>query len=53
MVEPIQAVLISGEIDEARMYRALGELADISAARSPSQSPVVVVDSDGGSAKKT
>jgi hypothetical protein len=53
MVEPIQAVLISGEIDEARMYRALGELADISAARSPSQSPVVVVDSDGGSAEKT
>lgn len=53
MVEPIQAVLISGEIDEARMYHALGELADISAARSPYQSPVVVVDSDGGSAEKT
>jgi hypothetical protein len=53
MVEPIQSVLISGEINEPRMFRALGELADISAARSPSQQPVVVVDSDGGSVEKT
>jgi hypothetical protein len=53
MAEPIQSVLISGEINEPRMYRAVGELADISAARSPSRQPVIVVDSDGGSVEKT
>lgn len=49
MTEPINAVLISGEIDRERMYRAIGEIADI-AVEAPSRKPVVVVDSDGGNA---
>ena len=54
MTEPIQAVLISGEIDEARTYRAVGEIADISAARPPSLcAVVVVVNRDGSSVEKT
>src|SRR5688500_9732305 len=49
MTEPINAVLISGEIDRERMYRAIGEIADI-AVEEPSRKPVVVVESDGGNA---
>ena len=53
MTEPINAVLISGEIDRDRMYRALGELAEIAAKEAQSRKPVVVVDSMGGHIEPT
>lgn len=44
----IQSVLISGELNDARLARALSELADVSSASGPAQKPVIVIDSDGG-----
>jgi hypothetical protein len=44
----IQSVLISGELDEARLARALGELADLGSAPVSARNPVIVIDSDGG-----
>ena len=44
----IQSVLISGELNDARLARALGELADLSSASKPARQPVIVIDSNGG-----
>jgi ATP-dependent protease ClpP protease subunit len=44
----IQSVLISGELDDSRLARALGELADLSSVLVPHRRVVIVIDSDGG-----
>ena len=44
----IQSVLISGELDDARLARALGELADLNGVSTSALKTVIVVDSDGG-----
>ena len=44
----IQSVLITGKLDDARLARALGELADLSSLPASVWKPVIVVDSDGG-----
>ena len=38
----IQSVLISGELNDARLARALGELADLSSASKPARQPVMI-----------
>jgi hypothetical protein len=43
----IRSVLISGPLDHARMYRALGEILEIGTAM-PDERPVIVFESGGG-----
>ena len=44
----IHSVLISGALDEERLYRVLGELADLGTAQTADLELVLVIDSDGG-----
>lgn len=48
MSEIIQSVLISGELDNSRLARALGELAEFGTIPAEVCKPVLVIDSDGG-----
>lgn len=48
MSEMIQSVLISGKLDDARLCRALGELADLGALPTEICKLVIVIDSNGG-----
>lgn len=45
----IHSVLVSGDLDDERLYRILGELADLAMAATPDPEPVLVIESNGGS----
>lgn len=49
MGEIIQNVLITGDLDDARLCRAKGELADVCALPAEICRPTIVIDSNGGS----
>jgi len=42
-------ILISGELDNERLYRVLGELADFGTTTTPDSELVLVIESNGGS----